>query len=128
MSTDTRRRGGVASCRKCPVYCERVVQPAGCFEAGCPMLYSYDEDGRRYFGCMQRVFDVEVDMRRFRDLERTRSGFGGLLLAREPLPVCRVGLEQSHPDRADGPCRDPEFLFTVPRRGPDGERVVDRDG
>lgn len=100
------------SCRECPVWCERVVYPSGCFESGCPRLYTYEQDGRAYFGCLERVYTVEIDLERFRAAQRTRAGFGALRVSRAPLPMCRCDVETSHPERADGPCVEPDFLLT----------------
>lgn len=87
------------------------------------MLYSHEVAGRRFFGCMQRIFEVEVDLDRFQRAERTRMGFGGLRVAREPLAMCRVAIDPSHPDRAERPCACPDFLFSgvvPPEVGEDG--------
>ena len=49
-------------CRRCGVHCDKVVYPAACVERGCSFLYSYREFGHTYVGCMQKVFDVEIDL------------------------------------------------------------------
>lgn len=116
------------SCRSCPVWCDRVVEPAGCIESSCPMLYVHEASERRFFGCMRRIFEVEVDLDRFQRAERTRLGFGGLRVAREPLPICRVAIAPSHPDRAERPCLEPDFLFSaaVPPQVDDGGWIEER--
>src|SRR5436309_15184286 len=48
-------------CRRCGVHCDKVVYPAACAARGCQFLYSYEEFGHTYVGCMQRVFAVEID-------------------------------------------------------------------
>ena len=103
------------SCRQCPVSCERVVHPAGCLESGCSRLYSYEEDGRTWIGCMEGVYRAEIDLERFQALQRTRGGFGALRAAREPLPMCRAEVERTFEHRSDGPCVNPDFLLSAPR-------------
>ena len=49
-------------CRRCDVHCDKVVYPSACVERACPFLYSFVELGRTYVGCMQKVFDVEIDL------------------------------------------------------------------
>jgi len=100
------------SCRQCPVSCERVVYPAGCVESGCSRLYSYEQDGRTWMGCLEGVFRAEIDVDGFRRLQRTRGGFGGLRAAREPLPICRCEVERTFEHRSDGPCVNPDFLLS----------------
>lgn len=109
-------RGSAGSCRGCPVSCERVVYPAGCLESGCARLYSHEEEGRTWFGCVEGVFGAEVDLARFRALQATRTGFGALRAAREPLPICRAGVERTFEHRADGPCVNPDFLLSASSR------------
>lgn len=104
------------SCRLCPVSCERVVHPAGCLESGCSRLYSYEEDGRTWIGCLDGVYRAVIDLHRFRLLERTKGGFGALRAAREPLPMCRTDIERTFEHRADGPCVNPDFLLSAHRR------------
>ena len=49
-------------CRRCEVHCDKVVYPASCVERACPFVYAYEAFGHTYMGCMQRVFDVEIDL------------------------------------------------------------------
>ena len=49
-------------CRRCAVHCEKVVYPGACIERSCPFVYAYEEWGRTYIGCMQKVYDVEIDL------------------------------------------------------------------
>ena len=44
------------------MHCDKVVYPAACVEKACPFLYAIEEFGHRYVGCMQNVFDVEIDV------------------------------------------------------------------
>ena len=36
--------------------------PGACIERACPFVYAYEEWGRTYIGCMQKVYDVEIDL------------------------------------------------------------------
>lgn len=101
------------SCRQCPVSCERVVYPVGCLESGCSRLYSYEEDGRTWMGCLEGVYRAEIDLERFRALQRTKAGFGALRAVREPLPICRAEVERTFEHRGDGPCVNPDFLLSA---------------
>ena len=118
--------GGVASaaetaasseCRECCSFCDRLIHPSGCLEAGCRFVYVYDDErsGRRYMGCMNKVFKVEVDMKLLEDAERTRHGFGGVKMVGNPLPQCRTSVEKAY--YGDGEafdCVNPRF-FDPPR-------------
>ncbi len=78
--------------RRCDVHCDKVVHPSACVERGCPFLYSFDELGRTYVGCMQKVFDVEIDLVLMLEAEQ-RGQFGAVRASRQPLPMCRVEVE-----------------------------------
>jgi len=107
-------RTAAGSCRHCPIACERVVEPAGCIEAGCPRLYAHVRDGRTWIGCMEGVYDVEIDLDGFERLQDTTTGFGALRAAREPLPICRSGVERTFEHRASSaPCVNPDFLLSA---------------
>ncbi len=78
-------------CRQCCAFCDRVVHPSGCIESGCKFLYLYDDEetGRRFMGCMNKVYRGEIDVEMFEQAERTRQGFGGVKmsgLAAAPVP------------------------------------------
>ncbi len=105
---------GPGACGQCPVRCERVVYPSGCIQSGCPRLYSYVRDGREVMGCLDRVFWAEIDVERFRALQRTRAGFGGLRVWREPSAICRCAIERTFDHRPHGPCVNPDFLGAAP--------------
>jgi hypothetical protein len=68
-----------------------VVHPAGCIASGCQFLYLYDDEetGRRFMGCLNKVFRGEIDQELFEQAERTRHGFGGVKMTGLPLPQCR---------------------------------------
>jgi hypothetical protein len=85
-------------CRQCCAFCDHVVQPAGCVEGNCPYLYLYDDElsGRRYMGCLHKVFKAEIDVEVYQQAQRTRRGFGGVKVANAPRPQCRVSVEQAY--------------------------------
>ena len=96
-------------CRRCEVHCDKVVYPAACVERACPFLYSYQEFGHTYIGCMQKVYDVEIDFDLLRACE-AGSGFGAVKATNRPLPMCHVEVESCYESRADDlGCLNPEF-------------------
>jgi hypothetical protein len=100
-------------CRRCGVHCDKVVYPAACVDRGCSFLYSYQEFGHTYVGCMQKVFDVEIDLDLLRAAEATGE-FGAVKATHEPLPMCRVEVESCYESRVDEVgCLNPEF-FELP--------------
>lgn len=119
------RRTEVNECRRCSAFCDRVIRPATCVAARCPSLYSYDDplSGRRYMGCMHKVFAVEIDVELFAEAERTRAGFGTVKLAEAPLPRCAFSVEQAFEGAVDR-CRNRRF-FDLPDSGPYGLRAFD---
>ena len=116
MAVTSPPEGRVGGCRLCPVYCEKIVYPAGCVESGCPRLYAYEEAGRTYIGCLEKVYPVDIDLELFQRLQRAKGGFGGLRASREPLPICRTEVERTFEHRAEGACVNPDFLLSAPRR------------
>jgi hypothetical protein len=101
-------------CRRCAVHCDKVVYPGACIDRACPFVYAYEAWGHTYMGCMQKVFDVEIDLDLLRAAERRRDGFGGVKARRAPLPMCRVEVSSCYDARSDDlGCRNPEF-FEVP--------------
>jgi hypothetical protein len=85
-------------CRQCCSFCDRVVHPSGCIAVNCPYLYLFDEErtGRRYMGCLHKVFRVEIDVALFEAAEHTRLGFGAVKLTGRPLPQCEVAVERAY--------------------------------
>ena len=75
-----------------------MVHPAGCIASGCQFLYLYDDEvtGRRYMGCMHKVFKGEIDVDVFEQAERTRLGYGGVKMTGAPLPQCRSAVERAY--------------------------------
>ena len=57
-------------CRRCDVHCDKVVYPGSCLEKSCPFVYSYEAWGHTYVGCMQKVYEVEIDLDMLRAAER----------------------------------------------------------
>jgi hypothetical protein len=101
-------------CRRCDVHCEKVVYPAACLERSCPYVYSYEAHGHTYMGCMNNVYEVEIDIDLVRLAERGREGFGAVSAKRHPLPICRVEVESTYASRTDElGCVNPEF-FELP--------------
>ena len=97
-------------CRRCEVHCDKVVYPSSCVERSCPFVYAYEAFGHTYMGCMQRVFDVEIDLDLLRAASRRREGFGAVLARKAPLPMCHAEVEPCYEQRADEVgCRNPEF-------------------
>ena len=112
-------------CRRCTTFCDRVIAPSACVARDCPFLYSYDDplSGRRYMGCMQKVFATEIDVELFREAERTRAGFGTVRLAGYPLARCPFEVERAREGGSE-PCVNPRF-FDWPDAGRDAIRAFD---
>ena len=77
-------------CRRCEVHCDRVVYPGACIARGCQFVYAYEAWGHTYMGCVQKVFDVEIDVDLLGELEGRRGGFGAVK-ARRTLADLPVG-------------------------------------
>src|SRR5947208_8210275 len=97
-------------CRRCAVHCDKVVYPGACFSRGCPFVYSYEAWGHTYVGCMQKVYDVEIDLDMLRAAEEQKPGFGAIRAVRRPLPMCKAEIEKTYESRLDElGCINPEF-------------------
>ena len=97
-------------CRRCDVHCEKVVYPGACLERACPFVYAYEAWGHTYIGCMQKVYDVEIDLDLLREAENRRAGFGAIRAKRLPLPMCKAEVEQTYAARSEElGCVNPEF-------------------
>lgn len=125
-----KQRGGEGTrsgeCRQCRTFCDKLIEPRGCVEMGCPYLYSYDDElsGNRYMGCLQKVFGCEIDLDAFKSAERG-SGYGGIKMTGEALPHCQFSVEPAY--EGDGPaheCVNPRF-FDCTEEGARGLRVTD---
>jgi len=112
-------------CRRCNVHCDKVVYPAACVARSCPFVYAYQELGRTYIGCMQKVYDVEIDLDALSEAQERKGGFGAVKTVRQPLPMCKAEVASCYENRADElGCLNPEF-FEIPRGKP-SFRVVDQ--
>jgi hypothetical protein len=103
-------------CRQCCSFCDRVVHPSGCIASGCQFLYLYDDEetGRRFMGCLNKVFRGEIDREMFDQAERTRHGFGGVKMTGIPLPQCRSSVDRAYDGYTEAfDCVNPGF-FTKP--------------
>ncbi|MFA5802403.1 MAG: hypothetical protein WC911_07990 [Thermoleophilia bacterium] len=92
-------------CNECGVLCEKVIYPANCFHSGCKYIYSYDEMGKTYFGCLYKVFGVEIDLGGFHELEKRKGGFGAVKVVRPPLERCSLTVEKAYSRDQDTDCK-----------------------
>jgi hypothetical protein len=100
-------------CRECCAFCDRLVQPAGCIEANCQYLYLYDDEqsGRRFMGCMRKVYRSEIDVAVVEEAQGTRRGYGGVKLAGRPIAACRVVVERAYDGSGEAfGCVNPGFF------------------
>ena len=112
-------------CRRCEVHCDKVVYPAACIDRACPFVYAYEEWGRTYVGCMQKVYGVEIDLELLDEARGRKGGFGAVRAVRQPLPMCRAEVSTCYEHRADERgCVNPEF-FELPHGTP-SFRVVEQ--
>ena len=96
-------------CTECSAQCEKVVYPAACLSMNCRFLYAFKEDGDTFFGCIEKVFPHEIDLRMFEDIERGKGGFGVVKVVRTPLPQCSVAVQSCYAS-GEGPlCRNMYF-------------------
>ena len=105
-------------CRRCGVHCDKVVYPGACLSRGCPFVYSYEAWGHTYVGCMQKVYEVEIDLDMLRAAEGRKPGFGAIRAVRRPLPMCRAEVERTYESRARrrARLRQPGVLGAAGRR------------
>jgi hypothetical protein len=105
-------------CRRCVVHCDKIVYPSACVDQACPFVYAYEELGRTYVGCMQKVFQVEIDRAALDEMRHKKGGFGAVKARRRPLPMCRAEISKCYQHRAtDLGCVNPEF-FELPEGRP----------
>src|SRR5581483_7680488 len=74
-------------CRRCGVHCDKVVYPGACLSRGCPFVYSYEAWGHTYLGCMQKVYEVEIDIDMLRTDESRSDDLGCVNPEFDELPV-----------------------------------------
>jgi hypothetical protein len=125
-----KQRGGegtrAGECRRCRTFCDKLIEPRGCVEMGCPYLYSYDDElsGRRYLGCLNRVFGCEIDVDAFEAAERS-GGYGGVKMTGKAMPHCQFTVEPCYEGAGkDYECINPRF-FDCTDEGAHGLRVFD---
>jgi hypothetical protein len=100
----------MVECRRCGVVCQKVIHPQRCLEQMCPFLYAHELFGRRYVGCMQKVFGAEIDLELLEKARRRRAGFGAIRAVRSPLPICGAEVERAYEHREEPlGCINPEF-------------------
>lgn len=92
-------------CTQCGVLCEKVIYPANCFNSDCKFIYSYSESGVTYFGCLNKVFAVEIDLDGFRQLEKRKGGFGAVKVVRPPREQCQYTVEKAYNREHGESCR-----------------------
>ena len=98
------------ACHRCEVHCEKVVYPAACLERSCPFVYAYEEHGHTYMGCLQNVYEAEIDVELLAAAERSREGFGAVRALRRPLPMCDAAVQSTFAQReGELGCLNPEF-------------------
>src|SRR3954465_2394735 len=121
------RQKQVNECRQCSTFCDRVIKPSSCVAANCPALYQYDDplSGRRFMGCLHKVFATEIDVELFRSAERTRAGYGAVKLAGAPTRRCEFQVERAFDLREPpGGCVNRRF-FDWPDEGTGAVRAFD---
>jgi hypothetical protein len=103
----------VNECRQCCSFCDRILHPSGCIQSRCRYLYSYDDEGsgRRFMGCLNKIFKVEIDVGVFDEAQRTRHGYGGVKLTGSPIPQCQVSVESAYGGDGEAfQCVNPGFF------------------
>lgn len=122
------RKSRSNECRECSTFCDRVIRPSTCVASNCVFLYQFDDplSGRRYLGCMQKVFASEIDVDLFESAEATRAGFGAVKLTGTPLRRCAFEIEQAYAGTSSegSSCSNRRF-FDAPDGGPDAIRAFD---
>ena len=106
-------------CRRCSVHCDKVVYPGACIDRACPFVYAYEEWGRTYVGCMQKIYEVEIDLAILTEAHGRRGGFGAVKARRQPLPMCKAEVVRCYDNREDElGCLNPEFYELCRGRPP----------
>ncbi len=121
------RKQQLNECRKCDTFCDRVIKPSTCVANNCSALYEYDDPltGRRYMGCLNKVFSVEIDVEMFAEAERSRGGYGAVKLADAPRRQCQFQVEQAFIGFAENKrCVNRRF-FDWPDSAPDAVKAFD---
>ena len=114
-------------CRQCCSFCDKLIEPRGCVESGCPSLYSYvdERSGRRFMGCLFKVFAVEIDIGLFELADASPRGFGGVKATAEPFAHCPFTVERCYEGEGEAfTCMNPRF-HDCSERSPEGFRALD---
>ena len=93
---------------------------------GCRYVYSYEDirTGQRFMGCLNKVFNAEIDLDMFILAEQT-GGFGGIKMTGRPLPQCQFSVEKAY--EGAGPayeCVNKKF-FDADHEGSEAIRAFD---
>lgn len=96
-------------CHECSALCEKVVYPAACLSMNCRFLYAFKEEGRTFFGCIEKVFPHEIELELFESIERGKGGFGTVKAVRQPLPQCSVAVQSCYAADEAPLCRNMYF-------------------
>lgn len=120
------RTSATGECRQCRGFCDKLIEPAGCIAINCRFLYTYEEvgSGRRFMGCMNKVFKGEIDLDLFL-LAESAGSYGGIKMTGEPLPQCQFSVERAY--EGEGPayeCVNKRF-FDCADDGPEAIRAFD---
>lgn len=126
MATVQRSGTKAGECRRCRTFCDKLIEPRGCIEIGCPNLYSYEDQlsGGRFMGCLRKVFRAEIDLDMF-ELAEATGGYGGIKMTGQELPQCQFTVEPCF--EGDGrayECVNPRF-FDCTDQGPQAIRAFD---
>jgi hypothetical protein len=61
-------------------------------------------------GCLQKVFEAEIDVAMLAAAERRHGGFGAVRALRRPLPMCDSAVQSTFSNReTELGCLNPEF-------------------
>jgi hypothetical protein len=126
MRQTEERKSAAGECRECRSFCDKLVDPSGCLEMGCRYLYTYEDvrSGARFMGCMNKVFNAEIDLDLFLLAERA-GGYGGIKMTGKPLPQCQFSVEKAY--EGGGPayeCVNKRF-FDATDQHPESIQVFD---
>jgi hypothetical protein len=126
MRQTEERKSAAGECRECRSFCDKLVDPSGCLEMGCRYLYTYEDvrSGARFMGCMNKVFNAEIDLDMFLLAERA-GGYGGIKMTGQPLPQCQFSVEKAY--EGEGPayeCVNKRF-FDATDQHPDAIQAFD---
>jgi hypothetical protein len=126
MRQTEERKSAAGECRECRSFCDKLVDPSGCLEMGCRYLYTYEDarTGARFMGCINKVFNAEIDLDMFLLAEQA-GGYGGIKMTGQPLPQCQFSVEKAY--EGEGPayeCVNKRF-FDATDQHPDAIQAFD---